>query len=414
MKITSAQRNGLLIVISIGLGCLSAWAIEQHLSAKEQELEQQSRIEKVIRIVAARDLPRGTLVSLKDFAKDEFPANWIGADAVALSDAQLVQGKQLNIDLKAGQLLMHVHLVEQAQPALASRLSHDKRAVTIPVDLMSSMSGLLQPGDRVDLFVSFEYKGQRTTASLLQGIEVLATGQQTKMSGEHIAANEVRYSTVTLAASHEEAKKLVAARQGGGDLSLNPRLRLAIEKAKAANMPADNIKRNVDKATGNLDGVVYEEIRYEGYGVGGAAIIVDTMTDNRVRTVAEVRFAFSKNGGNMGTEGSVAFQFKHCGQLVFAPGSNEDQIMEIALEAGADDVITDDDGAIEVLTPPASFEAVKNALEAAGLKPEVAEVTYRADNTIELEGDDAVKMQKILDALEDLDDVQEVYHNAAL
>ncbi|WP_310627966.1 YebC/PmpR family DNA-binding transcriptional regulator [Limnohabitans sp.] len=207
---------------------------------------------------------------------------------------------------------------------------------------------------------------------------------------------------------------IVAARQGGGDLSLNPRLRLAIEKAKAANMPADNIKRNVDKATGNLDGVVYEEIRYEGYGVGGAAIIVDTMTDNRVRTVAEVRFAFSKNGGNMGTEGSVAFQFKHCGQMVFAPGSNEDQIMEVALEAGADDVITDDDGAIEVLTPPASFEAVKNALQAAGLVPEVAEVTYRADNTIELVGDDATKMQKILDALEDLDDVQEVYHNAAL
>ncbi len=207
---------------------------------------------------------------------------------------------------------------------------------------------------------------------------------------------------------------IVAARQGGGDITMNPRLRLAIEKAKAANMPADNIKRNVDKATGNLDGVNYEEIRYEGYGVGGAAIIVDTMTDNKVRTVAEVRFAFSKNGGNMGTEGSVAFQFKHCGQMVFAPGSNEDQIMEVALEAGADDVITDDDGAIEVLTPPASFEAVKNALEAAGLKPEVAEVTYRAENTITLEGDDAVKMQKILDALEDLDDVQEVYHNAAL
>jgi YebC/PmpR family DNA-binding regulatory protein len=207
---------------------------------------------------------------------------------------------------------------------------------------------------------------------------------------------------------------IVSARLGGGDLSLNPRLRLAIEKAKAANMPADNIKRNVDKATGNLDGVVYDEIRYEGYGVGGAAIIVDTMTDNRVRPVAEVRFAFSKNGGNMGTEGSVAFQFKHCGQLVFAPGSNEDQIMEIALEAGADDVITDDDGAIEVLTPPASFEAVKHALDAAGLKPEVAEVTYRADNTIELVGDEAAKMQKILDALEDLDDVQEVYHNAAL
>ncbi len=207
---------------------------------------------------------------------------------------------------------------------------------------------------------------------------------------------------------------MVAARLGGAELDINPRLRLAVEKAKAANMPADNIKRNIDKATGNLEGVSYEEIRYEGYGIGGAAIIVDTMTDNRVRTVADVRFAFSKHGGNMGTEGSVAFQFKHCGQLIFAPGSNEDHIMEIALEAGADDVITDDDGAIEVLTPPTSFEAVKNALEAAGLKPEVAEVTYRADNTIEIEGDDAVKMQKLLDALEDLDDVQEVYHNAAL
>jgi YebC/PmpR family DNA-binding regulatory protein len=207
---------------------------------------------------------------------------------------------------------------------------------------------------------------------------------------------------------------MVSARAGGGDLDSNPRLRLAVEKAKAANMPADNIKRNIDKATGNLEGVNYEEIRYEGYGIGGAAIIVDTMTDNKVRTVAEVRHAFSKHGGNLGTEGSVAFQFKHCGQLVFAPGSNEDQIMEIALENGADDVITDDDGAIEVITPPASFEAVKNALEAAGLKPEVAEVTMRAENTIELTGDDAAKMQKILDVLEDLDDVQEVYHNAAL
>jgi YebC/PmpR family DNA-binding regulatory protein len=208
---------------------------------------------------------------------------------------------------------------------------------------------------------------------------------------------------------------IVSARQGGGDIAMNPRLRLAIEKAKAANMPADNIKRNVDKATGNLEGVNYEEIRYEGYGIGGVAIIVDTMTDNKVRTVAEVRHAFSKNGGNMGTEGSVAFQFKHCGQLIFAPGTSEDQVMEIALEAGAEDVITDDDGAIEVLTPPSEFEAVKNALEAAGLKAEMAEVTYRADNTIELASeDDVAKMQKLLDALEDLDDVQEVYHNAAL
>jgi YebC/PmpR family DNA-binding regulatory protein len=207
---------------------------------------------------------------------------------------------------------------------------------------------------------------------------------------------------------------MVAARQGGGDPGANPRLRLAIDKAKAANMPADNIKRNIDKATGNLEGVTYEEIRYEGYGIGGAAIIVDTMTDNRVRTVAEVRHAFSKYGGNMGTEGSVAFQFKHVGQLIFAPGTSEDQVMEVALEAGAEDVVADDDGAIVVLTAPGDFEAVKNALEAAGLRAEVAEVTMRPENTIELEGDDAARMQKLLDMIEDLDDVQEVYHNAAL
>ena len=207
---------------------------------------------------------------------------------------------------------------------------------------------------------------------------------------------------------------MVAARTGGGDPSANPRLRLAIEKAKAANMPADTIKRNIDKATGNLEGVNYEEIRYEGYGLGGAAIIVDTMTDNRVRTVAEVRHIFSKYGGNMGTEGSVAFQFKHCGQLFFAPGTDEEKVMNVALEAGAEDVITDDEGAIEVLTPPAEFEAVKNALEAAGLTPEVAEVTMRPENTIDLAGDDAAKMQKLLDMLEDLDDVQDVYHNAEL
>jgi YebC/PmpR family DNA-binding regulatory protein len=207
---------------------------------------------------------------------------------------------------------------------------------------------------------------------------------------------------------------MVAARGGGGDLNANPRLRLAVDKAKAANMPADTIKRNIDKATGNLEGVNYEEIRYEGYGIGGAAIIVDTMTDNKVRTVAEVRHAFSKHGGNLGTEGSVAFQFKHCGQMIFAPGTSEDKVMEIALEAGADDVITDEDGAIEVLTSASDFEAVKNALTQAGLTPEVAEVTLRPENTIELSGDDAAKMQKILDVLEDLDDVQEVYHNAAL
>jgi YebC/PmpR family DNA-binding regulatory protein len=206
----------------------------------------------------------------------------------------------------------------------------------------------------------------------------------------------------------------VAARQGGGDPAMNPRLRLAIEKAKAANMPADRIKYNVDKASGALEGVALEEIRYEGYGIGGAAVIVDTMTDNRVRTVAEVRHAFSKYGGNLGTDGSVAFQFKHCGQLVVAPGTSEDKVMEVALEAGAEDVISDDEGAIEVLTSPADFEAVKDALEAAGLKPEVAEVTMRAENTIELAGDDATRMQKLLDVLEDLDDVQEVFHNAHL
>ncbi len=205
---------------------------------------------------------------------------------------------------------------------------------------------------------------------------------------------------------------MVAARQGGGDLNANPRLRLAVDKAKAANMPADTVKRNIDKATGNLEGVNYEEIRYEGYGIGGAAIIVDTMTDNKVRTVAEVRHIFSKYGGNMGTEGSVAFQFKHCGQLFLAPGTSEDQVMEIALDAGADDVITDDEGAIEVLTAPGAFEAVKNALDGKGLKPEVAEVTWRPENTIDLSGDEALRMQKLLDMLEDLDDVQDVFHNA--
>ena len=207
---------------------------------------------------------------------------------------------------------------------------------------------------------------------------------------------------------------MVAARQGGGDISMNPRLRLAVEKAKAANMPADTIKRNIDKATGNLEGVNYEEIRYEGYGIGGAAIIVDTMTDNKVRTVADVRHAFSKYGGNLGTEGSVAFQFRNVGQLILAPGTSEDMVMEIALDAGAEDVIASEDGAIEVITAPGDFEKVKDALEAAGLKPELAEVTMRADNTIELTGDDAQKMQRLLDVIEDLDDVQDVYHNAEI
>ena len=206
----------------------------------------------------------------------------------------------------------------------------------------------------------------------------------------------------------------VAARASGGDLGINPRLRLAVEKAKAANMPAERIKYNIDKATGNAEGVSYEEIRYEGYGIGGAAIILDTMTDNKVRTVAEVRHAFSKHGGNMGTEGSVAFQFKHCGQIIYAPGTDEDKVMNAALEAGAQDVITHDDGVIEVLTDYADFEAVKAALDGVGLVCEEAVVTMRAENTIELAGDDAGRMQKLLDVLEDLDDVQEVFHNAAL
>ena len=207
---------------------------------------------------------------------------------------------------------------------------------------------------------------------------------------------------------------MVAARTGGADLSANPRLRLAIEKAKAVNLPADTVKRNIDKATGNLEGVNYEEIRYEGYGVGGVAVMVDTMTDNKVRTVAEVRHALSKHGGNLGTEGSVAFQFKHCGQLLLAPGTPEDAVMEAALDAGADDVLVDEDGAVEVLTSPTVFEAVKAALDGAGLSAGMAEVTYRPEVTIELSDDDRLKMQKIIDALEELDDVQEVFHNAAL
>ncbi|MFN0186279.1 MAG: YebC/PmpR family DNA-binding transcriptional regulator [Aquabacterium sp.] len=207
---------------------------------------------------------------------------------------------------------------------------------------------------------------------------------------------------------------MVAAREGGGDLSANPRLRLAVDKAKAANMPADTIKRNIDKATGNLEGVSYEQIRYEGYGIGGAAVMIDCLTDNRVRTVAEVRHAFSKYGGNLGTDGSVAFQFKHCAQFLFAPGLSEDKVMEAALEAGADDVVTGEDGSIEVLAAPGDFEAVRGALEAAGFKPEIAEVTMRAENPIALAGDDALRMQKLLDVIEDLDDVQDVFHNAEM
>ena len=208
----------------------------------------------------------------------------------------------------------------------------------------------------------------------------------------------------------------VAAKHGGGDPNFNPRLRLAIDKAKADNMPADNIERAVKRGTGELEGVSYEEVRYEGYGIAGAAVMVDCLTDNKTRTVADVRHAFSKYGGNLGTDGSVAFQFKHCGQIILAPGTDEDKVMEVVLEAGAEDVIHNEDDSIEVVTAPANedFAAVVDALAKVGLKAEFAEITMKPENEIELAGDDAVKMQKILDALEGLDDVQNVYSNAIL
>jgi len=204
----------------------------------------------------------------------------------------------------------------------------------------------------------------------------------------------------------------VAARLGGGDLNANPRLRLAVDKAKDANMPNDNVQRAISRGTGTLDGVNYEEIRYEGYGINGAAVIVDCMTDNRTRTVAEVRHTFSKHGGNMGAEGSVAFLFKHCGQLLFAPGTNEELLLELALDAGADDVITHADGSLEVTTAPFEFTKIREILESAGLKPELAEVSMRPETDVDLDTDQSEAMQKLLDALENLDDVQSVYTNA--
>ncbi len=206
----------------------------------------------------------------------------------------------------------------------------------------------------------------------------------------------------------------VAARISGGDPALNPRLRMAIEKAGEANMPKDTVQRAIQRGAGGLEGVDYEEIRYEGYGVGGAALIIDCLTDNRTRTVAEVRHALSKNGGNLGTDGSVAFQFRHCGQFVFAPGTSEDQVMEVALEAGADDVVSDEDGAIEVTCEPSDFVQLKAALDAASLKPELADVVMKPLNEIELQGDDGARMQKLLDAVEELDDIQQVYTNAVM
>ena len=205
----------------------------------------------------------------------------------------------------------------------------------------------------------------------------------------------------------------VAAKLGGGDPAANPRLRLAMDKASEANMPKDTVQRAIQRGAGGLDGANYEEIRYEGYGIGGAAVMVDCLTDNRIRTVAEVRHAFSKNGGNLGTDGSVAFQFRHCGQFLFAPGTPEDKVMEVAIDAGADDVSSDEEGGIEVLCAPGDFAALKEALARAGLKADVAEVTMKPLNETALAGEDAGRMQKLLDALENLDDVQQVYTNAA-
>jgi YebC/PmpR family DNA-binding regulatory protein len=206
----------------------------------------------------------------------------------------------------------------------------------------------------------------------------------------------------------------VAAKMGGGDINNNPRLRLAIDKAKDANMPNENVTRAIQKGTGSLEGVHYEEIRYEGYGPGGVAVMVDCLTDNKTRTVAEIRHAFSKNGGNLGTDGCVSYLFMHCGQLMFAPLIEENQLMDAALDAGADDVIVHDDASKEVITSPVNFSAIKDALIAKGLQPEFGEVTMRPETEVELLGDSAATMQKLLDALENLDDVQNVYSNASL
>jgi len=206
----------------------------------------------------------------------------------------------------------------------------------------------------------------------------------------------------------------VAARDGGAEADMNARLRLDLDKARLANVPKDKLQAAIARGAGKLEGVNYEEIRYEGYGIGGAAVMIDCMTDNRTRTAADVRHALTKHGGNLGTDGSVAFMFKHCGQFLFAPGTSEDEVMEAALEAGAEDVLTNDDGSVEVICPPGDFGTVKEAMERAGLKPEVAEVTMKPTAETALAGEDAAKMQKLLDALDDLDDVQSVYTTAAL
>ncbi len=206
----------------------------------------------------------------------------------------------------------------------------------------------------------------------------------------------------------------VAARMGGGDVGSNPRLRLAVDKAYDQNMPKDTIERAIKRGSGDLEGVNYEEIRYEVYGINGAAVMVDCLTDNRTRTVADVRHAFTKYGGNLGTDGSVSFLFVHCGQMLFSPGTDEDRLMEAALEAGADDVLHHEDDSLEVVTPPYEFSAIRQALEKSGFKAEFAEVTMKPQNEVEFSGDEAVRMQKLIDALESLDDVQAVYTTAVL
>jgi len=204
----------------------------------------------------------------------------------------------------------------------------------------------------------------------------------------------------------------VASREGGSDPDANPRLRLAIQKANAVNMPKDTIERTIKKAAGELEGVTYEEIRYEGYAPNGVAVMVDTLTDNRNRTVAEVRHAFSKAGGNMGTDGSVAYLFNKIGVLNFEPGTSENAVLEIAMEAGADDIVTEEDGSIEVVTSPEAYDDVVSAMEQAGLTPANAEITMRASLEVELDLDTGQKIVRLLDALEDLDDTQAVYSNA--
>ena len=260
--------------------------------------------------------------------------------------------------------------------------------------------------------------GHRRAPSI---ICTIATGQQPKdtMAGHSKWANIKHKKAATDAKRGKIFTRLikeitVAARLGGGDATMNPRLRLAVDKAYSQNMPKDTIERAAKRGSGGLEGVNYEEVRYEGYGINGAAVIVDCMTDNKTRTVADVRHAFSKFGGNLGTDGSVAFLFKHCGQILFAPGTSEDKLFEAALDAGAEDVVANDDGSIEVVTGPYDFVTVKDALAKAGFKAEFAEVIMKPAVEVEMEGDDAARMQKLLDALESLDDVQEVYTSALI